>query len=443
MPFSSVRTSLLAALRHLWPVIVLEELGSSLFDTALQMVVLDRSANATDPNTHSPSSDSQQIAMTNFYMIYNLIVKFTPILPALLLARLGDRGWRRLPIIVPLVGYLVSRVGLLLVVAFNLPIQLMYGAGALFGLSGGFAAYWPGIMTLASLASTASERSKALMRVELLYGIAGLVGSLVSGHLFLLYTSSLGHGLILLIISTLLAVLCLLDAVLLLKVTDISSREGEEESYGLIPPTVQSEVPTERNLINVVLLVTAAVLYSSSVGGAVNVLGAFVLKEPLSWDAKQVGYGNAAGCLIFITSYLGVVGLRPHVSETTLIMIGMLSFTLGIYFMSFVTATYLFYLARSLTLFALIPMPIIRSLLSQQVPKSSCGTTLTALQLLLKFAAAAYIPISTKIYQSTLDWFPGFVFMLSSVFSVLAMIPVSVVGCRTQEKPQYETIQGD
>ncbi|XP_055010037.1 thymic stromal cotransporter homolog [Boleophthalmus pectinirostris] len=435
MTFPAVVHSLRAGLCQVWPVIVLEELGSSLFDTALQMVVLDRSA--TDPDSHS-----QQIAMTNFYMIYNLIVKFTPILPALFLARLGDRGWRRLPVIVPLVGYLVSRLALMLVVIFGLPIEVMYGAGALFGLSGGYAAYWPGVMTLASLASTASKRSKTLMLVELLYGIAGLVGSLVSGHLFQLYTASLGHGIILLIISTIVGVLCLLHATLLLQVTDVSNREEEDESCGLIPPSVHSEPPIQKNLPNIILLFISAILYSSAVGGAINVLGAFVMKEPLSWDAKQVGYGNAAGCLIFITSYLGLIVLRRYFSETSVIMIGMLSFTSGIYFMSFVTTTYFFYLARSLNLLALIPMPTIRSLLSQQVPKSSCGMTLTALQVFLKFGAAAYIPASTKIYQSTLDWFPGFVFTLSSACSVLAMIPISIVGCRTQNL-QYETIQGD
>ncbi|CAL1569836.1 unnamed protein product [Knipowitschia caucasica] len=436
--------SLRAVLRQVWPLIVLEELGSSFFDTALQMVVLDRSAGTTtDPDNHA-SSESQQIFITNFHMIFNLIVKFTPIIPALLLARLGDRGWRRLPLIVPLVGYLVPRLVLMLVVIFNLDIRLMYGAGALFGLSGGFAAYWPGVMTLVSLAYAESDRSKGLMLVELLYGMAGLVGSLVSGHLFQLYTSSLRDGIVLLIVSFILAVLSLLHALLLLQVTEVSNRvEEEDETSGLIPPSVYLDRPIQRNLPNISLLFIAAIFYTSSVGGAINVLGAYVLKEPLSWNATQVGYGNAAGCLIFLTSFLGVKVLRPFVSETSLIMIGMLSFTAGIYFMSFVTATYMFYLARSLNLLALIPMPIIRSLLSQQVPKSSCGMTLTTLQVALKFAAAAYIPASTKIYQNTLDWFPGFVFTLSSVFSVLAMIPISIVGCRTQEEDRYEAIQGD
>lgn len=61
----------------------------------------------------------------------------------------------------------------------------------------------------------------------------------------------------------------------------------------------------------------------------------------------QVGYGNAAGCTIFLTSFLGVVAFRRCVSDVALILIGMLSFASGIYVMSFVTATYMFYLGEA------------------------------------------------------------------------------------------------
>ncbi len=149
-----------AVFRQIEPILVLEQLGSTLFDTALQMVVKDRCANATYPDAHLSREDSQQRAMSDFYMTYNLIIQLTPILPALLLARLGDRGWRRAPIVVPLGGYLLSRLILLLVVVFRLPLKVMFGAAVLFGLSGGFCAFWPGVMTLASLGSTATERSK-------------------------------------------------------------------------------------------------------------------------------------------------------------------------------------------------------------------------------------------------------------------------------------------
>ncbi|XP_034752669.1 thymic stromal cotransporter homolog [Etheostoma cragini] len=445
MALSSLCQTGFTVLRQIGPVVVLEQLGSTLFDTALQMVVKDRSVNATYPDAHLSREESQQKAMTDFYMVYNLIIRLVPILPSLLLARLGDRGWRKAPIVVPLSGYVLSRLALLLVVVFRLPLKVMFGAAVVFGLSGGFCSYWAGVMTLASLGSTATDRSKAMMKVELLYGAAGLVGSLVSGHLFLLYSVSLEQGTILLTVSALMNVLCLLHSVYLLQVKQVTNTEPEDNCH-LLPPTYSeapAEAPLGKNMVNVVLLFAAAVLYELAVGGAIEILGSFVLKEPLNWGATQVGYGNAAGCMIFLTSYVGVIVFRRCVSDVALIMIGILSFASGFYFMSFVTATYMFYLARSLTLFALIPMPTIRSLLSQQVPTSSCGTTLTYLQLALKFAGLAYIPTFTKIYQGTLHWFPGFVFMLSSIIAVLGMIPISIVGCRSAQTREYMRIQGD
>ncbi|XP_068190832.1 solute carrier family 46 member 2-like [Antennarius striatus] len=431
-------------LRGIEPVLVLEQLGSSFFDTALLMVVKDRSVNASYPDAHLSREESQQKAMTDFYMTYNLVILLTTILPALLLARLGDRSRRKVPIVVSLGGYLMSRVVLLLVVLFRLPLEVMFGSAALFGLCGGFAAFWSGVMTVASLGSAAADRSKVLMRVELLYGITGLVGSLLSGHLFLLYNTSLGNGTLLLSLGTLMNLLCFIHSAVLLQVKQATNQEAEEDSQILSDVSstaAATEAPAGINKVNMALLFAAAVLYVSAVGGAVEILPMFVMKEPLSWTATQVGYGNAAGCVIFITSFLCVVVFRRCIGDIPLIMIGMVSFASGIFFMSFVTATYMFYIARSLNMFALIPMPTIRSLLSQQVPASSCGITLTALQLSLKFAGLAYIPASTKIYQKTLNWFPGLIFLLAATLTVLAMIPISVIGCRSAQRRDYEKIR--
>lgn len=157
MAMPTLCQSVFAVLRQIETVIVVEQLGSTLFDTALQLVVKDRCANVTYPG--ASTEDSQQKAMTDFFMTYNLIIQLVPILPAVLLAKISDSGRRKVPIVVPLTGYLVSRVTLLLVVGLRLPLQVMFGAAVLFGLSGGFCAFWPGVMTLASLGSTATDRS--------------------------------------------------------------------------------------------------------------------------------------------------------------------------------------------------------------------------------------------------------------------------------------------
>lgn len=157
---SSWGPAVLAVLRQVEPTIVLEQLGNTLSETALVMVVKDRCANATYPDSGLSREESQQKAMSDFYMTYNLIVMLTPIIPSLLLAKLGDRGWRRAPIVVSLSGYLLARLGLLLVLVFRLPLEVMFGAAVLFELCGGYCAFWSGVMTLTSIGADPDERSK-------------------------------------------------------------------------------------------------------------------------------------------------------------------------------------------------------------------------------------------------------------------------------------------
>lgn len=158
MFLSRLGQAVLVLLHRVEPTVVLQQLSSTFFDTALLMVVKDRSANASYPDLSQ--QDSQQKAMSDFYMIYLLVVRLVPILPALLLARLGDRGWRKAPIVVSLSGYLVARVGLLLLLLFHLPLEVMFGLVAVFELGGGYCSFWAGVMTLTSISTTAEERSK-------------------------------------------------------------------------------------------------------------------------------------------------------------------------------------------------------------------------------------------------------------------------------------------
>ncbi|KAL0963199.1 hypothetical protein UPYG_G00351050 [Umbra pygmaea] len=430
---------LLGTLRErIEPVVLCAQIASAFFDTSLQMVVKNRCANATDPRSSTPTEDSRQKAMSNFYMTYNMLSKFVPIIPAIVLAKVGDRGYRKIPIMIPLVGYLLSRVGLLLVIMMELPIETMFGGVVLHGLCGGFCSYWAGVMALVSLSSTEDGRAVQMMRIELVYGVAGLLGSLASGHLFQLYSLNFKQGTLLVGLSVGLYLICLLYTTFIFHMPQTApSMQERNESDGIISGRYS------RNLLNIILMFASGILYDMAVGGGMEILVTFEMKEPLNWNATQVGYGNAAGFMVFLTSFLGVMVMSRWVSDVSLIIIGMVSFAAGIYFMAFVTATYMFYLARALTLFALIPMPTIRALLSKQVNGSSYGITLISLQLSFKIASLAYTPIYTKVYQATLDWFPGFVFTLSSIITVLATVPVSIVGCRSGRADGYEKILGD
>ncbi|KAA0703695.1 Thymic stromal cotransporter -like protein CE11 [Triplophysa tibetana] len=419
---------------HIVPLVFCAQVASSFFDTALQMVVKERcTTNSTDP-------DSEQKSITNFYMTFNMINKFITIVPALILAKVGDRGYRKVPIMVPLVGYFVSRALLLLDIVLEWPLKVLFAVPVIHGLCGGFASYWAGVMALVSLRTSDEKRSLHIMRTELVFGIAGFIGSLASGHLFNLYTVDLKHGVLLSGLSVLLYFLCLVYAIFILRVGHFTALGDEQERRENVEIINQDA----RDTINIILLFVGGILYDIAVAGGVEMLAAYVLKDPLNWGATMVGYGNAFGSILFITSFIGVkVFTRCSFRDESMIMIGMVSFASGIYFMAYVTTTPMYFLARSLTLFALIPMPTIRSLLSKQVKGTSYGFTFVMLQLSFKVSSLVTTPIYTKIYQSTLDTFPGFVFILSSTFTVLSMIPISIVGCRSSRHRGYESIQGN
>ncbi|XP_006626693.1 solute carrier family 46 member 2 isoform X1 [Lepisosteus oculatus] len=443
------------------PVIIAAQVASSFFDTGLLMVVKEH-YNVSNSSTslfaahYKNPDDDQQRAVTNFYMIYNIITGFTPFLPALFLSGLGDKWSQKIPICVSLLGYVISRALSLLIVLLELPIEVMFGAAVVYNLCGGFSAYWGGLMALAAAQSTEAKRSVYFGRIEMAYGISGLFGSMASGHLFQNLAFAQKKGALLFELSVSLYLFSFIYSFFVLKVPSVErrqspltaeqtsinhslpSRHGEESSC----ETEVTEVVNQNSFdkINIGLLFTAGILYDMCSWGITDILNSFVLKEPLNWDATQVGYGNAAYSAVFITSFLGVLLFSRCLSDTTIIIIGMVSFAAGILVMAFVTKTFLFYVARALNLFALIPMPTIRSLLSKQVPGSSYGKIMIVLQLSFTLAGVAYSPIFTKIYQATLDWFAGFVFTLSSILTCLAIIPICIVGWRTTRQEGYERI---
>lgn len=46
------------------------------------------------------------------------------------------------------------------------------------------------------------------------------------------------------------------------------------------------------------------------------------------------------------------------------------------------------------------------------------------MQLSLKISSVIYIQLYTKIFDHTLNWFPGFVYIVSSLMATMAIIPL-------------------
>ncbi|NXU86015.1 TSCOT protein, partial [Xiphorhynchus elegans] len=433
------------------PVVASSQVASAFYDTALLLVVKNyyNQTNSTAPS-HA-LEDAQQKSVSNFYIIYNLVLGLSPLVSAYSLSKLGDRIHRKIPICFPLLGYLGSKTLLLLLILLGWPIEVMYGAAALNGLTGGFTTLWAGIMALGSLRSSESRRSLRLIIIELVYGLAGFLGSMASGYLFVGFSDHYREGTVLVCCSIACYAFCLLYSIFVLTVPKPgascpSKAKNVEEVGGQLPTHTgaaaaaavgssqpsegSSSTPVSPSKLIIILLFVAAILYDFAVVGAMNVLPLFLLREPLSWNAVEIGHGNAAGYVIFITSFLGVFVFSRYLRDITMIMIGVVSFSTGILIMAFVQWTFLFYVARAVMLFALIPLPTIRSMLSKHVEGSSYGKVFVLLQLSLVTTGVVTSTVYNKIYQNTLDWYSGFCFILSFLVGCLSLLPLSFVAIK-------------
>ncbi|OCU00739.1 hypothetical protein XELAEV_18006518mg [Xenopus laevis] len=375
------------------PVVAGAQIASSFYDTGLLMTVKNY-YNQTIISSNISSDDALQKAISNFYIIYNSIMGLGPLLSAYILAKISDKTSRKVTICVPLTGYLISRMFLLFVILWDWPIEVMFGSAALNGLTGWFTAYWAGVMAWASLGSTESRRSLKLIIIELVYGLAGFAGSLASGHIFVHINVNHHQGAILVSCSLGCYVFCVLYSTFILKIPcpetgcietnggrDINDTQKEdiyfkytERSRLLDDTSTQTRNQShQKTMFILISIFISVILYNIAAGGAEDVINVFVLKEPLSWGPVDVGYGNAATYINYITSFLGVYAFSKCVGDLGLIIIGMVSFSCGILIMAFVQRTYMYYVARAVMLFSLIPTPIIRSLISKHVQEASYG----------------------------------------------------------------------
>lgn len=452
------------------PVVTGAQLASSFYDTGLLMVAKNY-FNRSNSSAVRLTDEEQQIAISNFYIINNLLFGLCPLASAFVLAWLGDRKHHKITICVPLFGYLVSRMFLLLVILLDWPIEVMYGSAALNGLTGGFTTYWAGIMALGSLNSSGRGRSRRLIIIELVYGLAGFIGSLASGHIFVHFNVSYHHGTVLVSCSLAFYLICVIYSIFVLKVPNEGGGGNgnsapnqangganrrpwaeptertrlldgaPERTTSLIRDETQLMVPPSKAII--ALFFTSAVLYELAVAGAVDVLPLFLINKPLQWGPVYIGYSSAAGYMIFITSFLGVFIFSRCLRDTTMIMIGMVSFSAGVFIMAFVRWDFLYFVARAVMLFSIIPHPTIRSSLSKQVKGSSYGKIFVMLQLSLTISGVITSTAYNKIYQATLEWFSGFCFLLSFALGIISIIPISIIACKTSSRPALGGVSED
>ncbi|XP_048831731.1 thymic stromal cotransporter homolog isoform X2 [Brienomyrus brachyistius] len=393
------------------PVVVINTVGTSFFDTALTLAVYNRTLEQADGQ-----SDHAQALSAQFFLIHQTLASLLSLMSTLLLGHLSDRLGPRVLLVVPQIGSVLAKTFLLFFMLFQLPLAVLYAGSAVYGLSGGSPGYWGGVVSLAALSSEEGRRSLKLNVVDFCSGVAGVLGGLLSGYVYGIGQS----GVALILTSLALCTLGLLYSAFLLSYPIPSVPRGHS---GL-----QKAAPYDRGAV--ALLFSAMILFFLGMTGAEGVLCLFVLKPPLSWDSVWTGYGRAATSAMYLSSFLGVLLLSHPLGDVELILLGVVSNCTGMAILAFATRSWIYFFARGVMMFACIPMPTIRAQLSKIMDSQMYGRVFGLLQSALAVTEVLSTIFFSSVYPRTLSWYPGLCFLISCTVSYLSVIPILYLNWR-------------
>nr|XP_047928748.1 solute carrier family 46 member 3 isoform X2 [Anser cygnoides] len=337
--------------------------------------------------------------------LFNMQLDLTGAVPSLIVAFIivanSDRQGRKRSLVLPSMGALIADIFRTLISYFSLSLSILFAVTFISGLFGSMATFLGGgFAYIADLCHDEKQKTTRIAVVDLIFGVVSGLAGLSSGYIlreigftWTFVTASLLH-----VVNIIYIIFFLEDTVSISETqqqAQVSYKELLKETFSGVYMLFKT-APSKKRILIIVLLFTF-MTYLFTVFGGSSLFTLYELDEPLCWNEVYIGYGAAAFTSVSLTSFLGVYFFSKCLKDIYIVFIGIFSYIGGIIMAAFAKTTLLMFLVRVPSLFCLMPVPVLRSMLSKVV-----------------FASE----------QATVAWFSGFSFLLSAG---LCLIPLSAL----------------
>ncbi|XP_073685802.1 lysosomal proton-coupled steroid conjugate and bile acid symporter SLC46A3 [Garra rufa] len=388
--------------------------------------VSDNTSQCAKNTSHSRQQDEVQKAASLFSMYSDLSSMIPSLIVTLLLVAYSDQRGRKFTIIMPLIGSLIYTLSFLAVSFFELNLYLLIAASFVSALFGGVGTMLGGCFSyVADLCEDGKQKTLRMAVVDMMIGLLAGVASISTGYF--LHTTGFNWPFF---TSAMFHVVNLLYAIFILEETRVIDRS---ETVGCCR-AMQKLVCAIYNLfaggsgqrkwVLVLLILTFSSLSFVNTGG-LSMITLYELNEPLCWSEILIGYGAAVSTSIFITSFVGVYLFSFCIPNIAIAFIGMLSVAISMLMTAFAKTTLMMFLVRIPAMFAIMPFPVLRSMMSKVVSKSEQGALFACVAFTENLSSNGSSAVFSRIYAATVAWCPGFIFLLGSG---LCIIPICLLG---------------
>ncbi|XP_063059394.1 lysosomal proton-coupled steroid conjugate and bile acid symporter SLC46A3 [Engraulis encrasicolus] len=416
--------------RRLW-----QELTNSTYPAS------DNSTRCAPANSSNHSSHHEEVQRAaSLFSLYTELFSMIPsLIVTLVLVAYSDQRGRRITIILPLVGSLIYTCSFLAVSFFELNLYLLVGASFFSSLFGGIGTMLGGCFSyIADRCEDGKGKTLRMAGVDMTIGLLSGVGAISTGYFLRAYgfnwpflTSALAQ-----LVNLLYAVLFLGESRVVESQEKVSCSDALQKLVKGIQHIFSGGSRNRNYLLG--LLITIFSLYTFADMGGLSMITLYELNEPLCWSEILIGYGSAISTTVFLTSFVGVSVLSLCLPDVAIVFIGMLSLCAGLIFVAFAKTTLMMFLVRVPMMFAVMPFPVMRAMMSKVVSKADQGSLFACVAFLESLSGNIGFAVFSSIYATTVAWRPGFTFLLAASLSIIPMMMLSLVNLFREEGLEEE-----
>ncbi|KAH3844693.1 proton-coupled folate transporter-like [Dreissena polymorpha] len=361
---------------------------------------------------------------TSTWLLYSNITMGIPALLTvlLLLGPWGDRVGRKVPVILPIIGAILSNVSNLVnSVYMSAPLGYLLIGNFCSGIFGGYIGALMSMYTYVAHISSPEYRTIKIGILEAMIFLSGTLGTATSGVMLdrtsYVFVFSLMTGLLI----VLLVYTCLwVDNI---KPENDSQSEGPANGCGLLLGVLKDVVMCvyngrhNKNFLNLVLLTLTLFLLMLVMVGENDIILIYTRYHPFEWSQTTLGlfkgtesFLRGMGMLLLMPLCKKVFGMQ----DTSVMLAGLISKSIALLFIGLSSNTAMMFAGAVTGVLQGFGSAAIRSQCSSMVPSNQQGKMFSLIALFESLASLVATSLFNTVYNKTLDFYHGFSFLMAS-----------------------------
>lgn len=376
-----------------------------------------------------------QRVVTKINMYMDLLTNIPSVLFVLFLGSWSDKHGRKLPMILPLVGSLLSTVLYLMnAYWFSLPALYILLSGVPRALTGGFITMIMASYAYISDITKIRSRTMRIAILDLFMFLGAPLGLLLSDVTFysLGYLGIYGLSALLFLIAILYAILRIEDtrgrfSKYHLEASELAQTPGNMCKDLVDINNVKKSIavcfkPRRHKLRTKILSLMAAMCVLVFVFGTTGVDYLYT-KRKFGWTYDQYVHLGLVEVFVGVAGnsvVLPLVSYKLQVDDSVIGFVGSLFKIASLIIKGLAAQPWMLYLSSCVNFPGGLPLIIIRSMMSKIIPSDELGMIFSMLASWESILPLVSHPLCTLVYNATIKDFPGTVYLMSSLFVVIS-----------------------